>query len=128
MKDIKRVGTLTNVVLRTVVFTAVAVLVVGCSESRGAKPPSTMVVRQAMNELERDRVPGTVDDVWAEPMYDTVKVPGQLDRKGIYYRKAHKTLVEIRPGRYQLQEFPNDRVEPDGSEQFAAPNDTMGEK
>lgn len=80
-----------------------------------------MVVRESMNELERDRVPGTVDDVWAEPMYDTVRVQGQLDPHNMYYRKAHNELVEIRPGRYQMVEYPNDRTVHDDNQGHEPP-------
>ena len=99
----------------------VLLLSAGCSSERGARPPSTVVVRESMNELERDRVPGTVDDVWAESMYDTVRVPGQLDPHNMVYRKAHNELVEIRPGRHQLVEYPNDRTVQDQNEGREAP-------
>lgn len=69
---------------------------------------STVIVRQPINELEREPVPGTVNDVWAETMIDTVRVPGQLDPTGTYYRPSHNTLVEIRPGRYQKVQYPDE--------------------
>ena len=83
-----------------------------CTRSTAGRAVTT-VMREPMNELERDPVPGTVNDVWVEPMIDTVRVPGQIDPKGVYYRKGHTAVVEIRPGRIQLGEYPNDRTEED---------------
>ena len=59
-------------------------------------------------EVQENKVPGTVTEPWVEPMYDTVRVPGQLDPTGTYYRKGHQTVVEIRPGRLQEVQFPNE--------------------
>jgi len=81
-----------------------------CSVEQGGRVTTT-VMREDMNELEREPVPGTVNDVWVEGMVDTIRVPGQLDPHGVYYRKPHNALVEIRPGRYQLVEYPDDRTE-----------------
>lgn len=39
--------------------------------------------------------------VWEEPMVDVVDVPPGLDPEGHYYRPAHKSIVEIRQGRWQ---------------------------
>jgi hypothetical protein len=69
---------------------------------------STVVIHQPINELEREPVPGTVNDFWVEPMIDTVRVPGQLDPAGNYYRASHNTLVEIRPGRFQKVQYPDE--------------------
>lgn len=69
---------------------------------------STVVIRQPINELEREPVPGTVNDVWAETMIDTIRVPGQLDPHGVTYRPSHNTLAEIRPGRYQKVQYPDE--------------------
>ena len=44
---------------------------------------------------------GTSQYVWEEPMVDVVDVPPGLDPEGIYYRPAHKEVVEIRQGRYK---------------------------
>lgn len=51
-------------------------------------------------------VPGTVNEFWVEPMYDTVKVPAKLDPTGTYYRPSHNTVVEIRNGRAQPVQYP----------------------
>ena len=67
-----------------------------------------MVIQQPINELEREVVPGTVDDVWVEPMIDSVRMPAQLDPKGTYYRPSHNTLAEIRPGRFQKVQYPDE--------------------
>lgn len=67
-----------------------------------ANSPGTELV-----EIVENPVPGTVTQPWVEPMYDTVKVPGQLDRTGTYYRLPHETVVEIRSDRYQFQQYPN---------------------
>ena len=42
-----------------------------------------------------------VEYVWEEPMVDTIDVPPGLDPEGHYYRPAHKSVVEIRQGRWR---------------------------
>ncbi len=69
---------------------------------------STVVVRQPINELEREPVPGTVDDVWVEPMYDVTAIPAQLSPDGNTFRPAHNMIVEIRPGRFQKVQYPDE--------------------
>lgn len=75
---------------------------------RGAPPEPTpeTVVREV--DAVENPVPGTVNDVWVEPMYDVVEMPGQIDPTNTYYRARHQTIVEIRPGRYQKLEYPDD--------------------
>lgn len=51
---------------------------------------------------------GTVTETWAEPMYDTVKMEGQIDPTNTYYRAPHQTVVEIRPGKYRNVSFSGD--------------------
>ena len=118
--------------LRIVVCGMGAVLLLSGCFSRSSSPMvstgdvSTVVIHQPINELEREPVPGTVNDVWAEPMIDTVQVPAQLDPHGIYYRPTHKTLAEIRPGRYQKVQFPDEygvdgRVSTAGADRLVTP-------
>lgn len=59
--------------------------------------------------VTENAVPGTVNKLWSEPMYNQVEIPAQLDSNGIYYRPAHNTIVEIRKDKYQKTEFPLDR-------------------
>lgn len=83
--------------------------VIGCSKSVSSTGETVAVVlREPINELERERVPGTIDDAWVEPMIDSVRVPGQLDPNGVYYRPSHETIVEIRHGKFQKVEYPED--------------------
>jgi hypothetical protein len=90
-------------------LSVLSVILAGCSSqlrsSNGVV--STVVLKQDINELEREAVPGTVNEIWAEPMYDTVEIPGQLDPSGMYYRKPHRTVVEIRQEKYQKVEYPS---------------------
>ncbi|MCB0322083.1 MAG: hypothetical protein KDD69_00885 [Bdellovibrionales bacterium] len=79
----------------------------GCTSSLQYGSTKTVVVREVVNELERERVPGTVEDVWVEPMYDQVRVPAALDPNGVYYRPSHSTLVEIRHGKVQPVQYPD---------------------
>lgn len=44
---------------------------------------------------------GTAAYVWEEPIVDVIDVPPGLDPDGIYYRPAHKEVIEIRQGRWQ---------------------------
>ena len=78
--------------------------------------PQTIVMHETVNELEKEEVPGTQHDVWIEPMTDYVCYPGAIDPKNVYYRKAHCTLVEIRPNKFQKVQYPN------GQGHYAEPN------
>ena len=74
-----------------------------------AQPKIEHVVVREEVEVVENKVPGTVNNAWVEPMYDTVRVPSQLDPSETYYRPSHRTVVEIRPGRYQEVQYPEDR-------------------
>ena len=67
---------------------------------------TAVTITEPMVELDKETVPGTVDDVWVEPMYDHIRVPAKIDPNGVYYRPSHRSLFEIRPGRYQHVEYP----------------------
>jgi hypothetical protein len=71
---------------------------------------------QAQEEAKRpivvkeNKVPGTVDHYWVEPMHDVVQVPAQLDPTGTYYRPSHNEVVEIRPERFEKVEYQGDKI------------------
>ena len=67
----------------------------------------TIVVHQYSNELERERVPGTVYGPWAETMQQDVGVSGAIDAKGMYYRMPHREIIEIRQEKYQRAQYPD---------------------
>ena len=80
---------------------------VGCAQSSPPPPPASSPVPDVVRAKENP-VPGdTAHQYWAEPMYDQVRVPAQLDPTGTYYRPSHQTLVEIRDGRYQKVQYPD---------------------
>lgn len=79
----------------------------GCAKTVQYGETKTVVVREAVNELLLEPVPGTQRDVWAEYMVDNIQVPAALDPKGVYYRPSHRTLVEIRQGKYQQVQYPD---------------------
>ena len=85
-------------------------VVVSCSSTPRRVQPERVLVKHAENELLLDTPPGTVRDIWAEKMVDQVRVPGQIDPNGVYYRKPHETLIEVRPGRYQQVQYPDDYI------------------
>lgn len=87
-----------------------AVMVGGaaCSSTPRRVQPERIIVKSAENDIMLNTVPGTVRDVWAEKMVDQVRVPGQIDPRGVYYRKPHETLIEVRPGRYQQVQYPDE--------------------
>lgn len=88
--------------------------VFGCVKEPPPKPSeinNTVVVREEISELEKEKVPGTQNDVWVEPMPGYVRVPAQLDPRGIYYRPSHNTLIETRPGKVQEVQYPNEHGE-----------------
>ena len=64
-----------------------------CSAKTVQPAPEIVVV----NSLQ----PGVVRYVWEEPVVDVIDVPPGLDPDGIYYRPAHKEVVEVRQGRWQ---------------------------
>lgn len=72
----------------------------GCVLFSSPEPTEVIIFENAVH--------GTVTETWAEPMVDSVEVPAQLDPMGTYYRLPHRTIVEIRPGRYQEIEYPDD--------------------
>lgn len=82
-----------------------------CSRQVQVGTSKTVVMRQTINELEKEPVPGTHEEPWQEALYDTVKVPGAIDPKGLYYRPTHNTIYEIRHEKYQRVQYP----ERDGS-------------
>lgn len=57
------------------------------------------------------QAPGVVEYVWEEPMVDVVEVPPGLDPEGIYYRPAHRQVIENRQGRWQYHRKPQDVTE-----------------
>ncbi len=58
-------------------------------------------VPEAPQAVVTRTAPGVVEYVWEEPMVDTVVVPPGLDPEGNYYRPAHRSIVEIRQGRWK---------------------------
>ena len=56
------------------------------------------VVRQGSKPQDAN---GQATLIWEEPMVDVIDVPPGLDPEGHYYRPAHKSIVEIRQGRWQ---------------------------
>ena len=82
--------------MRTAWLCCLSVLAWGCSTTSQPSPAqrSSVVVQE-------NNVPGTVNHPWVEPMYDTAKVPAQIDPTNTYYRPSHQTVVEIRPERFE---------------------------
>ncbi len=82
-----------------------------CSLLWSSEPESrTVVVESYRTSLDAEPVPGTVIGPWAESMYQDVNVPGAIDKRGVYYRMPHKTIVEIRAEKYQRAQY----SDPDG--------------
>lgn len=93
--------------IRILLSLLTASLISGCSSRAPIEIPQEPVVVEAASAIEYEQIPGASTPVWEEAMYDQVKIPGKLDPTGTYYRPPHKTIVEIRPGRYQPVEYPN---------------------
>lgn len=94
--------------LRSLLASCVILAVSGCSNiwsgsghSSSAPSPTFMAEAQAVPETKAGLKQGVADFVWEEPMVDTIEVPPSLDPEGVYYRPAHKAVVEIRQGRYR---------------------------
>lgn len=82
---------------RAIVSTGIAIFMIGCA----AQEPPAPIVKVVREEVYVAEAPGAVQYVYEPPMADVVDVPPGLDPEGIYYRPAHKAVVEIRPGRWQ---------------------------
>ncbi len=79
-----------------------------CTSTGASSSSNSASLSPAIIEVEENAVPGTVSEAWAEPMYDTPRIPGKLDPAGNYYRLPHRTIVEIRDRRFQKVEYPED--------------------
>ncbi len=84
----------------------VAGSVVGCSSTRTRTEVKTEETTLAC--VDCGQTPGVVQYVWEEPMVDVIDVPPGLDPEGHYYRPAHKSIVEIRQGRWQFYKRPGE--------------------
>ncbi len=104
--------------MKRILFPILAILLLAsCSKNTNEIP---LRAREIPLNVTENPVPGTVNKLWKEPMYNQVQVPAQLDPNGIYYRPAHNTIVEIRKDKFQKVEFPEDQwmqqeMEPGGS-------------
>jgi uncharacterized lipoprotein YmbA len=67
------------------------ILIVGCSKPL---PPEIIYETHTVQQ-------GQAQYVWEEPTVDVIDVPPGLDPDGVYYRPAHKQVVEIRQGRWK---------------------------
>ena len=98
-------------IIKTATFGALALLLPGCSKMWVHHTPPDVEAKKAWTddvptEMTDRFVNGTVDRFWAEPMYDQVRVPAQVDPNNVYYMPSHEALVEIRRERYQEVQFP----------------------
>ena len=73
-----------------------------CCGTASEPAPKSVVVQE-------NKISGTVDKAWVEPMYDTVKVPAQIDPTNTYYRPSHQEVVEIRPERFENVRYDNEK-------------------
>ena len=80
---------------------------IACSSGSPASVPKVreLIIRQPAGPAPDRPIPGSVNSVWVEPMYDTVRVPAGIDPSGTYFRPSHRSVVEIRPGRVQRVEY-----------------------
>ncbi|MCB0358082.1 MAG: hypothetical protein KDD44_00545 [Bdellovibrionales bacterium] len=93
----------------TVLAIAAASVMFGCSSNKPAvPPPATPVFTEAVAYVDEVAVPHQTPNYWEAPMYDQIQVPAALDPTGTYYRPSHKTIVEIRQGRFQRVQYPDD--------------------
>ena len=90
------------------------IVLTSLSACYSAPPPPPEIIKHV--PVQAGAVPGTVNGVWVEPMYDTVKTPGQLDPEGNYYRLPSETVVEVYPDRYQPVEYPPNSIQENNRE------------
>lgn len=92
----------------SVKFAIVSLLLLGLSSCTVSGREKVLPKNGKQAYIVRENlIPGTVLEPWSEPMFEQVKVPGALDPEGTYYRVPHDEIMEIRPGRVQMQEYPD---------------------
>ena len=90
---------------KILILAGIAALTSACAANTPPKKPGVQTVYAHIVE---NKVPGTVSQPWVEQMHDQIEVPGSIDPTNTYYRPPHKTVVEIRPGRFQKVQFPDE--------------------
>jgi len=75
-----------------------------CGDSGGVSQEASLLPSSPLDKRNSEAARGIVNYVWEEPMADVVDVPPGLDPDGVYYRPAHRAVVEIRQGRWQHYE------------------------
>lgn len=84
---------------------ALCLLVAACSGRSRSVTTSETIAEQPTVISD----PGAVEFVYEPPLIDVIDVPPGLDPEGQYYRPAHQSIVEIRPGRWRYYKLPNAR-------------------
>lgn len=100
--------------IKSLLFVLIPCILVGCSLG-GEKNQLPLEAQTIQLDVAENDVPGTVRHLWVEPMYDHVRVPASLDPEGVYYMPAHDSVVEIRQGKMQVEQFPADYDASQGS-------------
>ncbi len=74
----------------------------GCSASMEARSSrDQIIVKEEGSEIPAT---GSVSYAWEEPMMQVVDVPPRLDPDEVVYIPGHQEVIEVRPGRWQLEE------------------------
>lgn len=77
---------------------SVLIGLIGCSSNGRSRAEMAPYDVMASDE------PGVQTGVWEPPIVDVVEVPPGLDPEGHYYRPSHEEIVEIRQGRWKVQD------------------------
>lgn len=82
----------------TMIGVTTALLFAGCSSRERSRAEMEAYDAMAANE------PGVLTGVWEPPIVDVIEVPPGLDPEGHYYRPSHEEIVEIRQGKWKVEE------------------------
>jgi hypothetical protein len=91
--------------MRRVKITSVLIsifVLIGCSKN----VQMSRKVREINVRNEQNVIPatGSISYAWEEPMTQVIDVPPALDPDEVIYIPGHSEVVEIRPGRWQLDD------------------------
>jgi uncharacterized lipoprotein YmbA len=82
-----------------------ALLTLVCAlTSCATKNPEVVYVEPQAEHFRSPHDPGVVNFVYERPMVNIVEVPAGLDPEGVYYMPPHRSVVEIRQGRWTYVE------------------------
>jgi hypothetical protein len=85
-----------------IICSIIIVSLTSCSNTREAVSKSREIrVRDELNTIPAS---GSISYAWEEPMTQVIDVPPALDPDEVIYIPGHSEVIEVRPGRWQLDD------------------------